>query len=77
LSFQFAIALFFGAFLGAYFSGATLLYFALLFGFIWPRVYHEKQEQIDLYAGKVRDQAVLIKSQVVEKLPPNIKDKIQ
>eukprot|EP01103_Thecamoeba_quadrilineata_P017485 TRINITY_DN6227_c0_g1_i1.p1 TRINITY_DN6227_c0_g1~~TRINITY_DN6227_c0_g1_i1.p1 ORF type:complete len:214 (-),score=42.46 TRINITY_DN6227_c0_g1_i1:27-668(-) len=77
LTLQFVGGLFIAAILGTWFSTTTLIYFGLLFGFIWPRLYHEKQEQIDQYAGQIKQRAADLTSQVVEKLPPNIKEKIQ
>eukprot|EP01105_Mastigella_eilhardi_P007570 TRINITY_DN19022_c0_g1_i1.p1 TRINITY_DN19022_c0_g1~~TRINITY_DN19022_c0_g1_i1.p1 ORF type:complete len:275 (-),score=80.74 TRINITY_DN19022_c0_g1_i1:135-851(-) len=46
-SFKAAFALVVMSMLGSMFSGLTLLYILFLVAFIWPRLYHEKQAQIN------------------------------
>jgi hypothetical protein len=47
-----------------------------LIAFVWPRLYQEKQKEIDTVAEKVVDEANRLYDQVKTKLPPNVKDKL-
>jgi len=46
-SLKFAFAIWVFSVIGKLFSGITLLYMTFLTAFIWPRIYQEKQAQID------------------------------
>jgi len=46
-SLKFAFAIWVFSVIGKLFSGTTLLYMTFLTAFIWPRIYQEKQAQID------------------------------
>jgi len=62
-SLKFAFAIWVLSVLGKLFSGLTLLYMTFLTAFIWPRIYQEKQAQIDevyaLAAGKINHYVTL------------------
>jgi len=65
-SLKVAFALWVLSVLGKVFSGLTLLYMTFLTAFIWPRIYQEKQAQIDeayaLAAGKINQYVSLAMS---------------
>jgi len=46
-SLKFAFAIWMFSLIGKLFTGTTLLYMSFLTAFIWPRIYQEKQAQID------------------------------
>jgi len=62
-SLKFAFAIWVLSVLGKLFSGLTLLYMTFLTAFIWPRIYQEKQAQIDevyaLAASKINHYVTL------------------
>jgi len=62
-SLKFAFAIWVLSVLGKLFSGLTLLYMTFLTAFIWPRIYQEKQAQIDeayaLAVGKINHYVAL------------------
>jgi len=62
---------------GNIFSTTTLLYFGALAVFIWPRLYQERQAQIDQYAAIARAKAEEYGKLAFEKLPPAIKKKLE
>jgi len=62
-SLKFAFAIWVLSVLGKLFSGLTLMYMTFLTAFIWPRIYREKQAQIDevyaLAASKINHYVTL------------------
>jgi len=46
-SLKFAFAIWMFSLIGKFFTGTTLIYMTFLTAFIWPRIYQEKQVQID------------------------------
>jgi len=72
LSLKFAGYFYLGAMLGNWFSGATILYLAILAFFVWPRLYEEKQKEIDQFYGIASEQANNYFQLALSKLPPAV-----
>jgi len=72
LSLRFAFYFYMGATIGNWFSGATLLYLVTLGYFIWPRLYVEKQKEIDHFHGIAKTQANNYFQLALTKLPPAV-----
>jgi len=61
---------------GDWFSGATLVYLALLGFFVWPRLYEEKQQEIDHFYALAKVQANEYIELGFSKLPPAVSAKL-
>jgi len=70
LSLKFALGFYFVATIGSWFGGATLIYLALLALFIWPRLYEEKQKEIDHYCEVARCQVNTYINVALQKIEP-------
>jgi len=70
LSLKFALYFYLAATVGNWFSGATLLYLVTLGFFVWPRLYEEKQKEIDQFWGIAVSQANNYYQIALAKLPP-------
>jgi len=57
---------------GSWFGGATLLYLISLILFIWPRLYQEKQKEIDHFYGIALTETDKYLQLALSKIPPNI-----
>jgi len=57
---------------GSWFGGATLLYLDALVAFIWPRLYQEKQKEIDHYYAIALVEADKYFQLALSKLPPAV-----
>jgi len=58
--------------IGEWFSGEALIYFTLLGFFVWPRLYEEKQKEIDHFYGIAVTQANVYIQLGLSKLPPAV-----
>jgi len=76
LTVQFAAILYTVATLGKCFGGATVIYLILLGFFIWPRLYEEKQQEIDLFYGLAIQQADVYLQLALSKIPPSVTAKL-
>jgi len=63
--------------LGKWFSGLTLIYIDVLILFAWPRLYEEKQKEIDQYWKLVNTQIETYTNLALSKLPKLDKRKTQ
>jgi len=72
LSLRFAAYFYVGAMIGNWFSGETLLYLVMLGFFIWPRLYEEKQKEIDHFYGIALTQGKAYYQLALTKLPPAV-----
>jgi len=72
LSLRFALYFYLGATIGNWFSGETLIYLVTLGFFLWPRVYEEKQKEIDHFYGIAKTQAENYYNLALSKLPPAV-----
>jgi hypothetical protein len=59
--------------LGTFFSDLSLLYFVFLVAFIWPRLYAEKHNEIDLAIKTVTEQVSQKLDPLLQKLPFKLK----
>jgi len=75
LSGRFVLYFYIGATIGNWFSGATLIYLATLFVFVWPRLYEEKKKEIDQFHGIVKTEATKYFNLALSKLPPVVTDR--
>jgi len=75
LTLQWILYFYIAATIGTWFGGATLLYLASLGLFLWPRLYEEKQKEIDLYYGKAKVEADKYVQLGLSKLPPAVHQK--
>jgi len=57
---------------GGWFGGATLLYLSVLGAFLWPRLYEEKQKEIDHAFGVAKVEADKYVQMALEKVPPQV-----
>eukprot|EP01114_Cavostelium_apophysatum_P024188 TRINITY_DN93_c0_g1_i1.p1 TRINITY_DN93_c0_g1~~TRINITY_DN93_c0_g1_i1.p1 ORF type:complete len:277 (+),score=55.38 TRINITY_DN93_c0_g1_i1:119-949(+) len=72
LSLRFAAYFYLAATIGNWFSGATLVYLVSLGAFVWPRLYEEKQKEIDQFYGIAVAQADTYYKLALSKLPPAV-----
>jgi len=72
LSLKVALYLYIAATIGDWFSGITLLYLVTLGFFLWPRLYQEKQKEIDQFYGIAKTQANTYFQLALSKLPPAV-----
>jgi len=72
LTAQFAGILYLIAFIGKCFSGTSLIYLVLLGFFVWPRLYEEKQQEIDHYYAIGLQQADMYFQLALTKIPPGV-----
>jgi len=72
LSLRFALYFYLGATIGNWFSGPTLLYLATLGFFLWPRLYEEKQKEIDQFYKIAQTQANTYYNLALSKIPPAV-----
>jgi len=72
LSLRFALYFYLGATIGNWFSGATLAYLVTLGFFLWPRLYEEKQKEIDQFYGIAQSQFNTYLNLALSKLPPAV-----
>jgi len=72
LSLRFAFYFYVAATIGDWFSGATLVYLITLGFFIWPRLYEEKQREIDHFWGIAVTQASAYYGLALTKIPPGV-----
>jgi len=71
-SLKFAFRVYLLATLGNWFSGYTLAYLVTLVAFIWPRLYEEKQKEIDHFYGLAVAQIKTYVELGLSKLPPSV-----
>jgi len=76
LTLQFAFCLYVAATIGSWFSGATLFYLVLLGSFVWPRLYEEKQKEIDQLFSLAMTQIGNYYQLALSKLPPAVTAKL-
>jgi len=67
-----AVTFYLAAWVGDVFSGITIFYLVLLGFFLWPRLYQEKQKEIDHFAGIAKTQANVYFQLALTKLPPAV-----
>jgi len=72
LSLRFFFYFYLGATIGNWFSGATLVYLVTLGYFVWPRLYEEKQKEIDHFYGIAAAQAKVYYGLALTKIPPGV-----
>jgi hypothetical protein len=72
LSLRFLVYFYVGAMIGDWFSGATLVYLVTLGFFIWPRLYEEKQKEIDHFKKLALAQATVYYNLALTKIPPAV-----
>jgi len=77
LSLKAAVFLWFLAIIGSWFSGMTLLYMSFLAAFVWPRIYSEKQVQIDHVYNLVCDKVHHHVTSVLSRIPVQKKKKTE
>jgi len=77
LSVKVAAIFFVLSLLGKWFSGLTLIYLAVLIAFAWPRIYEEKQKEIDQYAKLVNTHVETYANLALSKIPKLDKRKTQ
>jgi len=75
LTLKWALYFYIGAYFGDWFGGATLLYLVTLVVFIWPRLYEEKQKEIDHYYGVALVEMDKYVQLGLTKLPPSVTDR--
>ena len=61
---------------GGWFSGETVLYLTGLVAFVWPRLYEEKQKEIDQLYAIASAQIVQYYNLAISKIPPNVAAKL-
>jgi len=76
LTMKVAACLYAFAVLGKWFNDSTLIYLAVLGLFIWPRLYEEKQKEIDHFYGIALVEAKKYSQLALSKIPPNIQQKL-
>jgi len=72
LTAQVAGVLYLVALIGKCFSGTSLIYLVLLGLFVWPRLYEEKQPEIDHFYAIAMQQADLYFQMALTKIPPGV-----
>jgi len=72
LSLRFALYFYLAATVGEWFSGFTILYLVALGFFVWPRLYQEKQKEIDQLFEIAKAQANVYFQLALSKLPPAV-----
>jgi len=72
---KFAFYFYLAATIGSWYSGATLIYIVLMVLAIWPRLYEEKQADIDRLSGIAKTQIDKGVQIGLSKLPPAITQK--
>jgi len=72
LSLRFALYFYLGATLGNWFDFVSILYIGMLVSFIWPRLYEEKQKEIDQVVNIAKDQINTYLQLALSKLPPAV-----
>lgn len=72
LSLKFVFYFYVAATIGNWFSGITLLYLISLGLFVWPRLYEEKQKEIDQFYNIAKTQANTYIQLGLSKLPPAV-----
>jgi len=76
LTLKVAACLYALAVLGKWFNDSTLIYLAVLALFVWPRLYEEKQKEIDQFYGIALTEAKKYYQIAYSKIPPNIQQKL-
>jgi len=76
LTLKWAFYLYLLAWVGCLFSDVTIIYFAILALFIWPRLYEEKGREIDRGVQFVKAQAQHYVQFAISKLPSNVQEKL-
>jgi len=71
-----ALYLYAFAVLGKWFNDSTLIYLATLGLFVWPRLYEEKQKEIDQFYGIAATEARKYFQLGWSKIPPNVRDRL-
>jgi len=64
------------AVLGKWFNDSTLLYLVVLGFFIWPRLYEEKQKEIDQFYGIAVTEVKKYSQIALSKVPPQVQQKL-
>jgi len=77
LSVKVAVIFFILSLLGKWFSGLTLIYIDVLVLFAWPRLYEEKQKEIDQYWNLVNTHIETYTNLALSKIPKLDKRKTQ
>jgi len=77
LTAKFAIGFWFTAIIGKCISTAGLLYLGVILAFIWPKLYQEKQKEIDHFAGIAMEKIRGVTHTAMAKLPDSIKKKLE
>jgi len=72
LSLQFMLYFYIAATVGSWFNGTTLIYLVGLGFFVWPRLYEEKQREIDQIYAIAKEQANKYLQLALQKLPPAV-----
>lgn len=75
LSLRFALYFWVAATVGNWFSGAVIIYLAMLGFFIWPRLYEEKKKEIDQFYNIALVQGNNYYQLALTKLPPAVHQK--
>lgn len=73
---KFAFGAWVASFIGSW-SIPALIYLGIVVAFVWPRLYAEKQKEIDDIARLVRQKLNFYLKQAISKLPPAIKAKLE
>lgn len=73
---QAAAVLYAVATVGNWFSGLSLIYLVLMGFFVWPRLYEEKQQEIDHFYGIAKTQANMYIQLGLSKIPPSVTSKL-
>jgi len=76
LSLQYIFYFYVAATVGNWFSGTTIIYLVVLGLFVWPRLYEEKQREIDQIYAIAMDQAGKYVHLALSKLPPSVTSKL-
>jgi len=64
------------AVLGKWFNDSTLLYLVVLGFFVWPRLYEEKQKEIDQFYGIAKTEVKKYYQIALSKVPPQVQQKL-
>mmetsp|Transcript_46774 Transcript_46774/g.117873 ORF Transcript_46774/g.117873 Transcript_46774/m.117873 type:complete len:243 (+) Transcript_46774:82-810(+) len=70
---KYIVILWFVSVIGGWFSGVFFAWLFVLVSFVWPRLYEEKQQQIDAAVAQAKTQAEFHVGETIKKLPPNLK----
>jgi len=71
-SLKYALYFYLAATIGNWFDFITILYIGLLVSFIWPRLYEEKQKEIDQFYNVAKEQVNNYLQLALSKLPPAV-----